>query len=453
MLANKKSKSNNMDRLETKLTLETDDARPVSFPSLVVKPTGQRFVFYTKQFTTGRTSNSRVTFTLPFAIDVEAGSGTLNSIPVSWGAATLTAPPDSFNIVYSDSMGVHLTDTWDMALIASSIVLAFVYTGNSEITRVEEVEKTGLYIFTQKQELVGQVWQWSGAESILNTGEQSQAFYDPSSGLIYLHYKKDSSVYLRVLDPLDVLSFRYLPNSYIQDPNTIHLNRDPQASIEFNVGAGDSSSQAIVDVELFPLSVTGLSFQYVISAYEPFIYIPYIIGSYLQYLKYPYTIEIGHLSGSAFVTEDSVTINSNDPYGRWRQWTGSLGLKYIRVRCFTPLMGGEYFTPPSGYKQVFIYDPFEYQETVDNTINEQLITEPVTFRSSGSTAGQIVKTFEYEETRDFEQDSVLFQVGVGALGQLTKTFEYEESRDFEQDTIPAFQVGAGYNATMTLVNT
>jgi hypothetical protein len=117
-------------------------------------------------------------------------------------------------------------------------------------------------------------------------------------------------------------------------------------------------------------------------------------------------------------------------------------------------MGGEYFTPSFGYKQVFIYDPFEYQETVDNTENAQIITEPVTFTSSGAKFGQIVKTLEYEETRDFEQDTIpAFQVGMGSVGQLTKTFEYEESRDFEQDTIPAFQVGAGYNATMTLVNT
>jgi len=444
-----------MDKITTKLTVETDDGRSVSHPSLVIKPTGQKFAFYTKQFASGRTSNSRVTFTVPFTINVEAGNGTLNEIAISWSAVSLPITADSFTIVYVDSSGtIHTDVSWDMTTIASAIVLAYVYTGSSAITRLEEVEKTGYYIYTQKQELVASVWQWTNQEYIVNTGEQPTAFYDQVLDKIYLQYKKDSTVYLRIFNTSDELSWRYVPNTYIQDPNTIHLNRDPQASIEFNVGAGDSSSQAIVDVELFPLSVTGLSFQYVISAYEPFIYIPYIIGSYLQYLKYPYTIEIGHLSGSTFVTEDSVTINSNDSYGRWRQWTGSLGLKYIRVRCFTPLMGGEYFTPSFGYKQVFIYDPFEYQETVDNTENAQIITEPVTFTSSGAKFGQIVKTLEYEETRDFEQDTIpAFQVGMGSVGQLTKTFEYEESRDFEQDTIPAFQVGAGYNATMTLVNT
>ena len=261
-------------------------------------------------------------------------------------------------------------------------------------------------------------------ETLLNTGEKSQAFYDSSSDLIYLHYRKDSSVYLRILNPLDELSWRYLPNSYIQDPNTVHLNRDPQATILFRLGLGSSASLGVDNVELFPLSVTGLSFQLVGMVYEPFIFIPYLLGNNLSYLKYPYTIEIGSLVGLTFVTEDSIAFNSNDSYDRWHQWSGSLGTKFIRVRCFTQLIGGEYFTPSSGYKQVFIYDPFEYQYTVGDTENVQIITEPVAFRVSGSNAGQIIKTFEYEE-----------------------------SRDFEQDTLPAFQISSGYNATITVVNT
>jgi hypothetical protein len=442
-----------MEKLTTKLTVETDNGRPASSPSLIVKPTGQKFVFYTKQFTSGRTSDSNVTFTLPNIVNIEAGSGTLNSIVISWSAVSPTVSYNSFDIVYVDSSGnVIVSDTWDMTTIASSIVLAYVYVGGSAITSLEQVEKMGLYVYSQKQVLVGSVWQWIDQEYLVNTGEQPRAFYDQASDKIYLQYKKDSSVYLRIFDPSDELSWRYIPNTFIQAPNIVHLNRDPQASIQFIAGAGDFADQTVLDAELFPLSATGLSFQLVSTVFESFIYIPYLTGSYLQYLHYPYTIEIGHLSGGNFVVEDSVVMSDNDTYDRWHKWTGTLGLKYLRVRCFSSLMGGEYFTPPANYKQVLIFDPFEYQETIGNTENIQILTEPVNFEASSAKLGQIIKTFEYEESRDFEQDAVLFEVGTGSFGQITKTFEYEESRDFEQDTIPAFQVGAGYSAIMTTVN-
>lgn len=251
-----------MNKLTTKLTVETDDGRPASFPSLVVAPFGQKFVFYTKQFTSGRTSDSRVTFTLPFTVSVEAGSGTLNGSVITWGAVSASVALDSFDIVYVDSVGnVVITDTWDMTTIAASIVLAFVYVGHTAITRLEEFEKTGLYIYAQKQILVGPVWYWEDKEYLVNTGDQPRAFYDQIGDKIYLQYKKDSTVYLRIFNPSDELSWRYIPNTFIQDPNIIHFNRDPQTSVQFIAGAGDFADQTVSDAELFPLSVTGLSFQ------------------------------------------------------------------------------------------------------------------------------------------------------------------------------------------------
>jgi len=230
-----------------------------------------------------------------------------------------------------------------------------------------------------------------------------------------------------------------------------------QILVSDNISVSELLSESILSLYLQILVSDNISTIEVISlgglpVFNPYIYIPYLTGSYLQYLHYPYTIEIGHLSGGNFVVEDSVVISDNDTYDRWHKWTGTLGLKYLRVRCFSSLMGGEYFTPPANYKQVLIFDPFEYQETIGNTENIQILTEPVNFEASSAKLGQIIKTFEYEESRDFEQDAVLFEVGTGSFGQITKTFEYEESRDFEQDIIPAFQVGAGYSAIMTTVN-
>jgi len=449
-----------MDRLETKLTLETDNARPVSFPSLVVKPSGQRFVFYTKQFTTGRTSNSRVTASLPFTLNIEAGSGTLNGTSVLWGGTSFTATANSFMLVYVDSMGaVHAVLSWDMTIIASAVVLAYVFVGNFEITRLEEVEKIGYYIYAQKQELVGSAWQWTNQEYLVNTGEQPSAFYDQVLDKIYLQYIKDSAVYFRIFNPSDELSFRYIPNVYIQAPDTIHLSRDPQNSLNLTASSGNSSKMPISDIELFSMiGGSALSFPYntISSLYEPHIFIPFITGSYTQYLRLPYWVEVYKLVGSNYVLEDSIEIQSNDTSmhdSRWYHWQLSFGRKYIGLKLYNTIFSSAYYTPVESRIVLDVFPPFDLYSSIDPTnICDDIIE--MYFRSSCSAARNslVDKVLEYEETKDFEQDSFNALAASGRLCLFTKVLEYDESRDFEQDSF-GLLAGAGFRNTITIVNT
>ena len=448
-----------MQKITTKLTVETDDSRPVSDPSIVVKPSGQRFAFYTKQFASGRTSNSQVTFTAPFTINVEAGAGSLNGNSVSWSGVSFAATANSFMLVYIDSMGaVHAVLSWDMTIIASAIVLAYVYVGNSEITRLEQVEKTGYYIYSQMQELVGSTWVWSNEEYLVNTGEQPSAFYDESADKIYLKYKKDSTVYLRIFDTIDEQSFRYIPNVYIQAPDIIHLNRDPQNSLNLTASAGNASTMPISDIELF--SMTGgsaLSFPYntISSLYEPHIFMPFVTGSYTQYLRLPYWVEVYKLVGSNYVLEDSIEIQSNNTSihdSRWYHWQLSFGRKYIGLKVYSTIFSSAYYTPPELRIVLDIFAPFDLYSSIDPTnIRDDVIETYFSSSCSAARNSLVNKVLEYEETKDFEQDSFDTMTASGMRSLLTKVLEFEETKDFEQESFELL-AGAGFRNIITIVN-
>ena len=165
----------------TKLTFDTDDGRTNSSPSLVVA-SGRKIIFYEKFFTSGRTTYlptgiEHITYTAPFSLNVPAGSGTLNGAGIAWAADTHVLPSDSFVLVRVDSSGViHYEISWTMATLSTSIVLAYVNVGHSAIVYVEEVEKTGSYIYVRKQESSGGTWVWTDVEGQLCTGENQKLF-------------------------------------------------------------------------------------------------------------------------------------------------------------------------------------------------------------------------------------------------------------------------------------
>lgn len=257
----------------TQLTTDTDDNRINSDMCAVVSPEGQRILFYAKTFNSGRLSNSRVTYTIPFTLNIQAGNGIINGIAVSWGATSLIAGSNSFILIYVDNLGtVGMTTDFTMTFMKDVIVLAYVNTGNSEIVYVEEVEKISKNIYCRKQVSYSYgSWSWDDYELILNTGEQPRAFYNSDNNKIYMSYKKDDIAFVRIFDLNSQISFSYLPNKYISS-DVIYLNRNPESSLYFSGSMGSISDNDIASVDLFPLGPSALSFmtsQAVMSASVP----------------------------------------------------------------------------------------------------------------------------------------------------------------------------------------
>ncbi len=125
----------------TQLTFDLDSARASSNPTVVVDSTGRQVIFYQKVFYSGRTSlGSRVTSTPAFQLNIDAGTGVLNGVAISWNSTVLFATPNTFQIVYVSTVSgpglqpVQLTTAQDMTTVSKAVVLAYVNTGNFAIT-------------------------------------------------------------------------------------------------------------------------------------------------------------------------------------------------------------------------------------------------------------------------------------------------------------------------------
>lgn len=437
-----------------KLTRDTDDGRINNYPSIVVLPSGQKIVFYSKFWTTGKQSYSRITFTSPsFLISIEAGNGVVNGIPVVWAAGNLIASPNTYQIVYVSSTGIlGISSSMDMYDTQNVIILAYVSSGFSSITRIEEVEQTGTYIYIRKQVLLGGVWVWDEYEYRLNTGDQPKAFYDASDNKIYVTYEKDSLSYVRMFNPADELTWEYLPNINITS-NTITLNRDPQNTIEIGgVGGGYSAIADVYDSDLYPLGAAGFSF----INNQTYIFLPFISGSFVQYIKSVITYEVGTLSGSVFTTEETYTIpyyNRQSYVDRYKLWTGTIGVKYIRVRLFTTLVAQEFITSINYYKQVEVYSyPAKVSlEGVNYGVDTQ---DQMTFHNIASGyVAEITKTAEYVETKHFDTDSIVMHpMSSGYVAEIAKTAEFEETKHFDTDPVIMHPMSSGYVAEITFTS-
>lgn len=448
-----------------KRTFDTDNGRPNNYPVVVVDASGRAVIFYEKVLTSGRLSNTRVTYTLPFTVHVEAGNGSLNSTPVSWSAIDLTMPADSFQIVYVDSGGtVSFTSSlifgrYDMSLMATSIILAFVSIGNTGITQLEEVEKTGKYIYVRSQVFSGGSWVWDNNEYILNTGEQPKAYYDVATNKIYLSYKKDSISYVRMIDFTNSTTLKYLSNISIQTGPTITLNNNPQNTFYPGAASGyEASIGAMITPKLYFLSYTALKFIPVLSVQQPHIFMPFVTssGGYLPYLRLPYYVDIFSLSGSTYTLEESVPVYDNtstdvikDIPLRWHQWTGSLGQKYLGVRAYNTLFVDPYLSDPSDYVQIFVSAAYEGHQTVGITIYSYVVEKTIDFggESSGYEGVQPT-TYQYDILSDLENQIYPPSASSG----------YEASIPLVTfDSLPSIQTetyspicGSGYEASVVI---
>ena len=431
------------------LTKDTDDGRQNVYSTIVVTSDGRQLVLYEKIFGSGRETGGRVTKTPPFTVNVASGTGTINGTPVTWGADTLAATPETFQTVYVTDAGVlSIEDALTMTQKQDVIVLAYINTGLTDIVYIEETEVTGKYIYARKQEWNGSAWYWDDYEYLLSTGEQPHAYYDQSADKIYLMYRKDSIVYTRLFDLDDPTSFRYLPN-YRIDSGTITMNRDPEQTGNVLSGSSIMSEVTIADDVLFPLGTTGLSFRLVLGVYEPHIYLPALTGSYLDEIIYPYWIQI---MDDGFNVEETIEFSDNlsiNP-GRWHQYTGSLGMKYLRAKVNSNLVHEPYFSPVTDYKEVTVFDPFEDREIVGDTINSNTIDGVGLVASGSAIISSVEKTYEYEESRVFVEDSGDVSSGSAYESKVTTTSEFEENRASEEDS-GVVHSGGAYQSRVDIV--
>jgi hypothetical protein len=435
------------------LTFDTDDGRIDSYPNVIITATGQQLVFYSKFLTTGKTSYSRITFSAPsFTINVEAGTGTINGTSLSWSAGTVTALQNSYQLVYVIHSGpgtgtIGIGANLSMNFLKDVIMLAYVSSGSSSISSIEELERSGNYIYCRKQTLVGMNWVWDDYEVLLNTGSNPMCFYNSSTGFIYLNYIKDSISYVRTFNPASELTWQYLSSTTIIS-GTINLNRNPENSTNSSCSSG-YTSYVKLNSALYPLGVTCFSF---VNG-QPYVFLPRIGGSYLSYVYGSVTYNFFTLMGTTYTIEASYTIpvlNSSLYSNQYKLWTGTIGVKYVGVQLHTGLFLDVYRSDPEDYgsfelysypSKVTLVDPLNYSaDARDNMIFGSV--------SSGYMTS-IVKTAEYIESRDSELDLGKAGLSSGYMTSIVKTAEYIESRDSELDLGKA-GLSSGYKNIITI---
>ena len=392
-----------------KLTFDTDNGRINSSPSTVVLPTGQQIVFYSKFLTTGKESFSSITFVSPsFQVDVEAGSGTINGTPVTWVATNpgdITATSNMFEIVYVTVTGdLEIGSNLSMDFLQDKILLAYVSSGGSSITRIYELEKTGNYIYVRRQYWTGTEWEWNDYENLLNTGSEPFCFYNADTGYIYLSYKKDGISYTRLFNPLDELTWEYLPNIQITS-GSITLKKDPENSIVVVGTASGYKSIVSVINNLYPLSAADFTFV----EDQPYVYLPKIGGDYLSYLRGDITYEFFRLIGSTYILEASYTLSKNASMSFteiYKLWTGTSGVKYVGIRVNTSLFIDDYVTSPIYYSSFDLYFYPSKIELNDDRYNTSFKDNEFFGIVSSGYVSSVVTTREYTEIRNSQFDTM-----------------------------------------------
>lgn len=325
-----------------KLTEDLDSERNNFYPSIIRDPEGRLIVFYQKNLKSGKQSNSFVSVDGAFGLSVEAGNGEILGESVSWGAATVTADPEKFSLLFVDKQGnVQVKSTPKMGTVQDAIILAYVRAGSTQITRYEEIEKVGKYIFCRYQKKDGDQWVWDEEEYMISVGEKPRAFYDKANDKIILSYNRDSIGYLRVFDLQDELTFEYLSNTSLEN-DVVNLKNDPQNTARFMFASGFRSKAVTgsdIDVYDFRYYMLG----YAISIEDNGIISQYLHLPYMEELNYPSLsitdiyLEVYSKSGDTYTLESEVPIalEDNNYLGskeNWVAWGGPYGKKFLKIR-------------------------------------------------------------------------------------------------------------------------
>jgi hypothetical protein len=429
------------------ITKDIDNLRRNNNACVVVSPTGQQIIFYSKYLTTGKLSYSTISFTAPsFTINIEAGNGTLNGSAITWSAGILTASPNSYELVYVTSAGVlEKTANVTMTGLQTVIPLAYVSSGNSSITRIEEIAPYGYYIYVRKQILSSGQWVWDDIEYRLNTGDQPKAFYDSATQNIYLSYKKDSISYVRKVDPEDELSLEYLPNISIDSGNIITFNRDPQAAVFMSMSSGYNSTMEFFGFEYFPIGTTGFCF----IAEQPYVYMPRLVeNSYYQYIRSAVTYEFYTLNAGVYTLELTYEVADNRVQDRFFLWTGTTGIKYLGIALKSTLSSETYRTDPIYYKQLELY-AYPISIVLDTDYSIDTRDNVLNFSMSSGYGSLMEFTATYEETKNLISEPIALSMSSGYDSPMEFTATYEETKNLISGPV-ALSMSSGYNAQLII---
>lgn len=438
---------------QEKLTFESDDNRPASNTAIIEDVNGRKIAFYEKSLNSGRISNSRVTTPSGFTVTVEAGNGNINGIPVVWGSDSLLATPNTFQLVYVDSAGnPGITDDFDMTFTASVILLAYVFSGGSSITRIHEIEKDGRYIFTKRQKLNMGEWIWDNYEEILQSGQYPTVMYDSSLGRIHLNYTKDGAIYRRIIEVgNESEAWTYLLDYDIQVGNIITLNTDPTAS---TIGESSSTDGKISIREPITFAWTLMGFQY--ESLNPghdwsnkYMFMPHVVvdSSVVNSLNVIVSNYHFYISDNETVVE---TINYDSNLHTWKNINTYNGTFYLGWSGEIRINGRTipYELPKESRLRIYIEN-----SATDISESPTMITDisHLSFRSQSSASDglhNITATFEqiYEfHTDDTKADTDTLQSSSSnGLHNITATFEqmYEFHTDDTKTATDTLQSSA-----------
>lgn len=440
-----------MIRDTTKLTFDTDDGRYNPESSFIKLPTGQKVIFYKKYLTSGRTSDSRVTFSVPFDISVEAGSGELNGNNVSWGATNLTAISNKFNYVYVDMSGtVNITDDFPMTLSKVSIILAFINVGLDTIVYVEEIEKDGRYIYARRQVLDDNVWVWDDYEFVLCTGEKPNCFYDADSDKIYLTYQKNSAVFIRLFDVEQESTWNYLRNVNIITGDIITLSNDPTVTTMNTVDSCDRGNFTLEDE---PTAIPFLSYTYVDhidglrsesgGTYTHLLRMPFVDFGANNDDIYNLTLEIYRYDGSNWILEVEKALYDYSRRNESDLWEEDIAIKGEKKRMYVRFYT-TYFTRYGGLPKYMRlpYDADYNSSPVEDFFNQ--IQDGYYVDDDGN---YVVKIFE--PLIGTGTVGIKGKVDFAERGDITKTYEYEETRSLHDETVDSFIDLSGSDLSIT----
>ena len=429
-----------------KLTSETDDNRRAISSSVIEDINGRNIAFYQKNSLSGRLSNGRVTNPSSLNISVAAGNGIINSTPVVWSSTPLVAQANKFQLVYVNSSGVvNITDIFDMTLMASSILLAYVFAGLTEVTRILEIEKDGKYILVRRQKPDGfGGWIWDNIEEILHSGEFPSSFYDTSLNRIFLTYKKDGAIYQRIIEVgNETNAWDYLLDYTIQAGPQIVLNNNPIAE-QFLDASGSDSSLETTDPFPFSWKILGFQTEFLNPGYDytnKYMFMPYVVvnpDAQQAIVAEPINYQL-YLSDNETLNE---TLDYNSNKLTWKNINLYNGIFYLGWTGFIYVDGRKIPFTLSKRSRQEIYIESTRDEIVNNSPTQIGSSVHQSFISSGSASdakNEIIETFnqiyDYETDDTKAQPNTLQASASDAKNEIIETFN--QIYDYETDDTKA----------------
>jgi hypothetical protein len=296
------------------------------------------------------------------------------------------------------------------------------------------------------------------------------------ANLIYLTYNKDDSIFTRIFDPTDELTWSYLRNTAI-NASTITFNNNPQSLLSFS-GVDANFANYLIE-NYFPfLSYTLVNPVYALKTTSDNVYTRLLRPSFEDWGSNNVDIsnvvlEVYNWTGSAWVYETEYSLspypyNQNSMPEIWITNPATSGLKQMLIRFNT-----FYFRRYGGTEQIlrlpydsnYLSQPIEeafnsgqdFVYTEGSQVNVKLI-EP--FRDATQTVHRLYARFDagssnfsvqqYDSIFNFQGDTFTDE-GYDS-GNSSQSFQnYESNYDLESDTFTGVGFDSG-SSTWTLIS-